>query len=303
MTANVPKLRLGRMPAFSRSGLVAVLLVIAALGCEGSSQEKSAGAGFVSGWRFDPAGFRTVMIRANGDRPYVPGNSLEGIQASRSQGIPFVEMDLLLTKDSMLVAAHDSSFDATCGLVIEQTLEDLRACAAHRGKTVATVDDLLSAGFHETFLDLKVGYLYPELNEVAVGRAIRAIEAANAQERTVVMLYAVTPEIATMFRDAGIRGGTKGYPETPDEILALVDLAAMHGLEMMCSEAQYLRPDLVAEAAARNVWLLPWDLRGAAGVDHARELATAGIGGLIVRDIGLTDREIRPSWRERSNLR
>ncbi len=268
----------------------ALLLAVGLAGC--TERAPRAGSG---DWAFDTTGFRTVMIRSNGAQPAVDGDSREGIAAARAQRLPYVEVDLLLTKDSVLVTAHDLNLGGTCGDVRERTWAELASCTLDGGRHVASLDELLEAGFVETFLDLKTGLDQPELNAVAVARAVAAVQRADASGRAVLMIYGVTPELAATVRGAGVRAGAKGYPDSDSTVRALIDLAAAHGLEMLCSEARFITPEHVRYATSRGVWLLPWDLRGPAGVAHAKALAAAGIGGMITRDVALIDAHVRPA--------
>lgn len=248
-----------------------------------------------SEWAFDTTGFRTVLLRGNGGFPDFDGNSQEGIANALRKRYPAVEVDFHVTKDSVLVTSHDAELGGDCGTVVDRTWRELKGCSMPNGLHLATLEDVLASNFHETFLDLKNGYTVQELNDLAVDVAIAAVQAAGAERRTVLMLYRITPQIAAKLTAAGLRGGAKGFPTSDTEVRALIDVAAANGLEMMCSEARYLTPELVQYATSRGVWLLAWDLRGSGGVEHARALAAAGLGGMIARDVQLINAQVRPS--------
>lgn len=69
------------------------------------------------------------VIAHRGDWRNAPENSLKGLQNCIEWGVDMVEVDLAMTKDSILVLMHDESIDRTTngkGLIQEWTLDSLQ---------------------------------------------------------------------------------------------------------------------------------------------------------------------------------
>ena len=54
-----------------------------------------------------------LVVAHRGDWRYAPENSIAAIEHSIAVGVDVVELDLQLTKDSVLILMHDSSLDRT----------------------------------------------------------------------------------------------------------------------------------------------------------------------------------------------
>jgi glycerophosphoryl diester phosphodiesterase len=74
----------------------------------------------------------TVLnIGHRGASGYAPEHTIPAYDLALEQGADYIEIDLQMTADGVLVAMHDDTLDRTTnctGLVIEKTLEELKMC-------------------------------------------------------------------------------------------------------------------------------------------------------------------------------
>lgn len=95
----------------------------------------------------------TVLVVAHrGDWRYAPENSLAAIDHSISVGVDIVELDLQLTKDSVLVIMHDGKLDRTTtgkGNINDWTLDSIKTlflksgCGIKTKQKVPTLEEAL----------------------------------------------------------------------------------------------------------------------------------------------------------------
>ena len=77
----------------------------------------------------DPASKYVVVVAHRGDWRNYPENSIPAIESAISMGVDIVELDLKLTKDSVLVLSHDDTANRTTtgkGLISTMTLDSLK---------------------------------------------------------------------------------------------------------------------------------------------------------------------------------
>ncbi len=237
----------------------------------------------VPNWEWFPEEFEVVLMRANATDPFVAGNSLDAFEAAYEQGLKFVEVDFVMSQDGELIAAHHDQLGGNCGNASDSTLDELRDCRLSGDRRIGTLEDLLEFEFSSIYIDLKAssGTTSEELYDV-VEHNVEAIEEADAADRAVVMLYDIDEASAQLLAEREIRGGIKGYPSDPESVMAMIEEAEEHGLEMMCINASNLTPEQVHESARRGVWQLPWDHAEESNIPHWEDLIEAGIGGMIV---------------------
>lgn len=89
----------------------------------------------------DPAS-RTVLVACHrGDWRNYPENSLSAIESVIRMGADIVEIDLALTRDSVLVVCHDRTLDRTTtgrGRICDVTLDSIRRCVLKTGHGITT---------------------------------------------------------------------------------------------------------------------------------------------------------------------
>lgn len=125
---------------------VLALLVVAATGCGGDSDRDDATAATVPSSTTVPAGSTTettddspaeaVVIGHRGASGYAPEHTFASYDLALEQGADYIEQDLQLTSDGVLVVLHDDTLDRTArgpaesctGLVSDKTLAQLQEC-------------------------------------------------------------------------------------------------------------------------------------------------------------------------------
>jgi len=84
----------------------------------------------------NPNGEDILVIAHRGDWRYAPENSLHAIQNCIDMGIDMVEIDVRMTKDSVLVLMHDETIDRTTtgtGLLADWTMDSLQTLYLKNG--------------------------------------------------------------------------------------------------------------------------------------------------------------------------
>ena len=70
-----------------------------------------------------------ILIAHRGASAYTPEHTILAYEAAKQAGATYIEIDLQMTKDGVLVAMHDEKVDRTTdgnGFVKEYTLEELK---------------------------------------------------------------------------------------------------------------------------------------------------------------------------------
>ena len=89
----------------------------------------------------DPASDYVIVASHRGDWRNYPENSIPAIESVIRMGVDIVEIDLKMTKDSVLVLSHDKTIDRMLngkGLVSDFTLDSLRTFRLKRAHNVTT---------------------------------------------------------------------------------------------------------------------------------------------------------------------
>lgn len=249
----------------SRAGR-AVLLALA-----GVSLLAAGGCQWLPGGRADEAPGK-VCIAHRGASAYAPEHTIKAYELAMEMGADYVEQDLQLTRDGVLVCLHDISLERTTNVedvfpdrfregtggsktwpVVEFTLAEIRQLdagswfdAKFAGERVPTFQEAI---------DLVRGRagIYPELKEpgyyesygmnmvdaVAAQLESNGLNTAEAQKKTPVLLQSFSPEALKQMR---AKIGTT-YP-----LIQLVDLiqaralTSDEGLQEVATYAQGLGP-------------------------------------------------------------
>ena len=248
-----------------------------------------------------PQEFQVTSMRGTAHDPYIDGNTLDAIRAAHAQGIDYIEVDLVLTADGTLFTAHQP-YVKECGTLSRMTLNQVLGCRIRGGLRLARLEDVLDLPFKGVFLDLK------DTLDQDAGVGARAVEEAarvvleRGRTRTaVLLLYETSTEsLATVERHA-LRAGLKGYPRKVEETEQMVERAARLGFEVVSVNTEWVTSELVKRSAKLGVWHLPWSTKPQ-HVSHWRELAEAGVGGLIVLHYQLAREQVAPHWMDARSL-
>ena len=121
----------------------------------------------------DPASKKVLVVSHRGDWRNWPENSIPAIESVIRMGVDIMELDLKLTKDSVLVLCHDKTIDRTTsgkGRVCDITYDSIRRCKLRRAHNVVT-DDLRMPTLREALevckgrivVNIDQGYEYYDL--------------------------------------------------------------------------------------------------------------------------------------------
>ena len=86
-----------------------------------------------------------LVVAHRGDWRYAPENSIAAIEHSIAVGVDVVELDLQLSKDSVLFVIHDSKLDCTTtgkGKISDWTADSLRTLKLKNGAGIRTMHSL-----------------------------------------------------------------------------------------------------------------------------------------------------------------
>ena len=89
----------------------------------------------------NPASKNVMVVSHRGDWRNWPENSLDAIESVIGMGVDVMELDLKLTKDSVLVLCHDKTIDRTTnghGRVCDITYDSIQRCVLRTGHGVKT---------------------------------------------------------------------------------------------------------------------------------------------------------------------
>ena len=86
-------------------------------------------------------------IAHRGGTKLAPENTLASFRNGIAQGVDYLEFDVQMTKDGVLVVIHDETVDRTTngtGAVRDLTLEQIRALDAGQGEKVPTFEEVVA---------------------------------------------------------------------------------------------------------------------------------------------------------------
>ena len=250
-----------------------------------------------------PPAAKKQLVAHRGASAYAPEHTLEAYRLALEQGADFVEQDLAVTKDGVLVCIHDLSLERTTD--VETVFPDryvLERVGFRRQRhwlvndfTLAEIKQLdAGAWFAPTFagariptfqeaIDLVRGKagLYPELKDPAFYRA-RGVQPEallrDALKENRLLDDPKTPVIVQSFDDATIKRLATELPAVPRVFLvARRDAARLNSAERIREIATWAtgvapnkaivarRPEIVAWAHAAGLTVTPWTFRSDTG--------------------------------------
>lgn len=123
--------------------LVKILLILLAVaaGAGALSAAKPSRAQMIAAELHRPVSKRVLVAAHRGDWRNWPENSLEAFDAAIKAGADIIELDVRMTRDSMLVICHDARVDRTTtgkGLVSELTYDSIQSLYLRAGHGVKT---------------------------------------------------------------------------------------------------------------------------------------------------------------------
>ncbi len=148
-----------------------------------------------------PADYRPLRIGHRGAAAHAPDNSLAGIDAAARLAVDAVEIDVQLTRDSIVVAVHDLAIHGVDGgalLIADSTLAELRATPD--GAALATLDEVIvrcRAQRLGLYLELKAGAAIAPMLEILRLHAFDEVIVGSFRPDWLADLKAAAPTLAT----------------------------------------------------------------------------------------------------------
>jgi glycerophosphoryl diester phosphodiesterase len=130
-------------------------------------------------------------IAHRGGSKGAPENTLAAFRNGIVQGLDWLEFDVQMTKDGVLVVIHDETVDRTTngtGAVRDLTLEQIRALDAGQGEKVPTFEEvveLAKTSGVKIMPETKSAHLYPGLEE----KMLKTLEQANYLDQTIFQSF------------------------------------------------------------------------------------------------------------------
>ena len=115
---------------------------------------------------------KVLVVAHRGDWRYAPENSIAAIEHSIAIGVDVVEVDLQLTRDSVLILMHDGSLNRTTtgkGKICEWPLDSIKTlklksgCGIKTKETVPTLEEALLAAKGKVLINLDKADRYFDL--------------------------------------------------------------------------------------------------------------------------------------------
>jgi len=241
------------------------------------------------------------LVAHRGASAYAPEHTLEAYRLAMAQKADFVEQDLAVTKDGVLVCIHDLTLDRTTNVeevFPDRFVEDKTGTSAARrwlvhDFTLAEIKRLDAGSWFDrkfageripTFQEAidvvrgKAG-LYPELKDPAFYRE-RGVSPgallAGVLEKNGLVADARTPVIIQSFDETTLRQLAKDLPRVPRVFLVEpVSAARLDSADKLREIATWAtgvgpnkaiveqRPELVTWAHAAGLTVTPWTFRAA----------------------------------------
>jgi glycerophosphoryl diester phosphodiesterase len=245
---------------------------------------------------------RVLVHGHRGARARRPENTLPGFQYAIEQGVDAIELDVVVTKDNVVVVSHDPEINATIcsgpkpGIAIRAlTLAELREydCGAKRnplfpaqvpvhGARVPTLDEVFDLGRGNTVqfnVEAKIFADHPELTpgpEAFTQLILDLIRKHGAEQRVIVQSFdprilRVMKKLDPDIRRAALFETNRDWLETAREFEATICAPEFH----------LVTPERVTQAHAAGLQVVPWTVNDP--FDWTR-MAEARVDGIISDD-------------------
>jgi glycerophosphoryl diester phosphodiesterase len=131
------------------------------------------------------------LIAHRGGPAYAPENTLAAFRYAIALGVDWLEMDVQMTQDGVLVVIHDETVDRTTdgtGAVANLTLAQTHALDAGNGEQVPTFEEVIAlakeAGV-KILPEIKSPHLYPGIE----AKVVQAVVDADYVEKTIIQSF------------------------------------------------------------------------------------------------------------------
>lgn len=249
-----------------------------------------------------PPGNRVLVHGHRGARAVLPENTLPAFEYAIEAGADFIEFDLAVTKDNVLVVSHDPVLNPRIcqgppgtRVIREMTVEELRRwdCGSLKnpefpnqkpvlGVKIPTFDEVLNLASRGGFgfnIETKISSEHPEYtppNDFA-RLVVEAVRRHKLEQRVIIQSFdfrtlhaarKIAPEIQTC---ALYGSGERDF----------VDVAREAGTKLVAPNYSLVTPEKVRSAHAAGLKVIPWT---ANAPDVWDRLIAAGVDAIITDD-------------------
>jgi glycerophosphoryl diester phosphodiesterase len=236
-----------------------------------------------------------------GAKSVKPENTMPSFEHAIQAGADFIELDLAVTKDDVLVVSHDPVLpEALCSggrgtrVVREMTLQQLRQWDCGAGQIPNTgapsLEEVLALARKSRIqfnIEIKSSPEHPQYTpspEAYAKMVIEAIREHGVERRCIVQSFDFRTLHAMRKLAPDIRLSAL-ESRSPDDFAAIARRAG--GTEMISPHYRLVTPEKVKAAHAAGLQVVPWTVNDAA---EWRRLIDAGVDAIITDDpAGLVD--------------
>lgn len=121
--------------------LTAIVMALALISCSRQPSETVSRAEMLRNMILSGDTTQVLVVAHRGDWRYAPENSIAAIEHSIEMGVDVVEIDLQLTKDSVLIVMHDAKLNRTTtgkGDIKDWTLDSIKTLSLKSGCNIKT---------------------------------------------------------------------------------------------------------------------------------------------------------------------
>ncbi len=252
----------------------------------------------LSAWSFAQSSSRKMLVAHRGASAYAPEHTLASYRLALEQGADFVEQDLGITKDGVLVCAHDPTLVRTTSVedifpdrfresngrrqwfIADFTLDEIKRLDAggwfdvrFAGERVPTFDEAIDLvrGKAGLFPELKAPGVYRDRGVdmaplVATALRARGLDQKGADARTAVILQSfdvqalrsVGRELPSLDRTFLLEPGDAPEWTTDAALRTIATFATGIGPSKIIVDRD---PDLVSRAHALGLTVIPYTFR------------------------------------------
>jgi glycerophosphoryl diester phosphodiesterase len=217
-------------------------------------------------------GYKPEAVAHRGASGYAPENTLAAFRRVLEMGVPFIEVDVHMSRDGELVVIHDPKVDRTTngkGAVGDLTLTQLKKLDAgswfnlsHPGKArmefagdriprLQEVIDLIKETKVGLYIEIKDPELYPQDFETRIISLLRR----NEFEKKVVLLSFSANSLTKVRRlDSSIRTAFLASTSKTDPVSAAVSV----GADGLAIRHTLLTPKILREARHKKLGIAVW---------------------------------------------
>lgn len=212
-----------------------------------------------------------TIVAHRGNRVAERENTTAAFRSARAVGAAAVELDVRRTKDQQLVVHHDAAVE-DLGLICDMGLAELRSGAPW----VPTLRDALDAcdGMWVN-VEIKNSDQDPDWDPQRTTAGLLDIDPTG------IIVSSFDWPSADAARDAGFTGALL-VADSPIDAIAYAGTAGHRSVNVQASLlAEEAATDVVAAAAAANVWVMVWTVNDP---DEANRLKAAGVNAIMTDD-------------------